>query len=1707
MEYDKKIKAAQEVGALGTSPAGESINFYTGSLSFSATDIANKANGMGISLSRSYAVELERQIATAKGTTANPEIFLTRQRLFGDWDMDVPHISTTMTYDGGWAIDSKAPTSRCSVIGQQLAASTQPATGAPPGISVASAMGFMPADYWHGYTLNVGGSQPMLLASLPNNERPSAGGPYHWTTNKDWWISCLPQLAGPLVNNVPPAGEGFLAVGPDGSKYWLNHLSKRRVNTVSKQAEVDPEGYGWRKIFRIFRAEYLMLPTRIEDRFGNWTTYTWTNDAYSRLTSVSSGQVGSTTPERTITLQYNANGFIQSATDGRLNAQGGTAYWTYEYAGSSLTKVNLPDGSFWQYGLADLSNLMAPVPTCEWATGTVEWVNYCYGNEVDTSVPAPTSNGNVYVIHPAGVRTDFGIAVHFQHSFYGGSYPFGISSKTISGPGLTPATWKYSHFYETDYVCSNTTAPCVTRILTDELSPDGSLRRRIFGLVPDQDEGVLLGDLTGSTSSNASGGSPAITTSARWGTALPGLASPTNNVVPTFFHESDYRYVPVNLAPYVVRVGVNPVYEPMSPNAQIYGSERRLPMASTTQTLQGVTFKSEVPVACSSKHCFDLHAKPTRREMSSAGGAAGNFSRTEIYTYQTDAAKWVVGLPTSTTCTGNTDCTPDKVVSATQYHATSLLPWKTFSFGLQTATLTYHADGSLASAMDGRGNTTSLSNWQLGVPKTITFPTAAPGNVINAGLTPMGWIDWTRDELGSKTCYGYDVMGRMSQITYTSETQADTCNTSAWQAMVRGLVREPTATEYGLPPGHWRQTVQTGNAKTTTFYDGLWQPVLTLTEDTANSLSKSFVVNRFDALGRQTFKSYPVATLTSINDTLKGVRTSYDGLGRAIQVQQDSENVGGQMVLNTNTAYLSGFRTQVTNPRGKVTTTAYQAYDAPSTDTPVSILHPASVVTTIARQPSLGKPLSVTRAGPYGPTLSATRSYVYDANERLCKTINPESNSALIDYDLAGNVSWSADGMLLPSLSCDRGSVPVGDRTTRTYDTMNRVTAVDTPGGAADIDTTYHADGAVNTLTAANPGGFNVQTTYTYNRRRLLTGETSGNGATLFTLGYGYNANGHQSTLTYPDGQIVGYAPDALGRTTQVAVGGGQTYASGVTYYPTGAISGFSYGNLIAHAMTPNFRQLPGRSFDSYNGTTFLDDSYLYDANGNVDAITDALPESATSHTRDMGYDDLDRLIVADSPNAVWGHATYSYDPLDNLRTVTIATLGGTVTRSHFYNYSADNRLNSITGPTGSGAYGFTYDDRGNTTWKNVGTANCAAQPVLQCMGKVPQTYVFDRANRLSQVTGVQTYRYDGLGRRVQTTDADGKTTFWMYSQSGQVLYSSEARRSQNISYLYLGNTQVATRTVAWSTGATTVRYQHTDALGSPVVETDAARNVLKRNVFSPWGEAWGTTVVDGTGYTGHVMDQGTGLTYMQQRYYDPQVGRFSSVDPLVSDPENGGKFNSYVYSSNSPFSRVDPDGRADLSLFHEADGLSSSADSFNLPGYFVIAAHANAKGVQDQRDAGPKGPMLSPKELVDIARAKGLKKGQPIVIAACNIGLAGYVQQVAELNASRVYGATGFVSFPTTKDPDKSDALPPYKPGGFVELTVHEDRGKKGEVRGFALFLPGRSGTVGSEVRRATHDPVTGKSSFTYSALDPLTGSLVHRRETKCTEPSKCGK
>ncbi len=108
----------------------------------------------------------------------------------------------------------------------------------------------------------------------------------------------------------------------------------------------------------------------------------------------------------------------------------------------------------------------------------------------------------------------------------------------------------------------------------------------------------------------------------------------------------------------------------------------------------------------------------------------------------------------------------------------------------------------------------------------------------------------------------------------------------------------------------------------------------------------------------------------------------------------------------------------------------------------------------------------------------------------------------------------------------------------------------------------------------------------------------------------------------------------------------------------------------------------------------------------------------------------------------------------------------------------------------------------------------------------------------------------------------------------------------------------------------TVVEYIHTDALGTPIAVTDASRNVIERSEYEPFGQLLNRPLTDGPGFTGHVQDAASGLTYMQQRYYDPLVARFLSVDPVTAYSSPISSFNRYHYAANNPYRFFDPDGR-----------------------------------------------------------------------------------------------------------------------------------------------------------------------------------------------------
>lgn len=136
-----------------------------------------------------------------------------------------------------------------------------------------------------------------------------------------------------------------------------------------------------------------------------------------------------------------------------------------------------------------------------------------------------------------------------------------------------------------------------------------------------------------------------------------------------------------------------------------------------------------------------------------------------------------------------------------------------------------------------------------------------------------------------------------------------------------------------------------------------------------------------------------------------------------------------------------------------------------------------------------------------------------------------------------------------------------------------------------------------------------------------------------------------------------------------------------------------------------------------------------------------------------------------------------------------------------------------------------------------------------------------------------------------------------------------------------------------------TVVYYHTDALHSVSVVTNAQGQVIERTYYAPYGAVLNRPLRDGPGYTGHQEDAEIGLVYMQQRYYDPETGRFLSPDPVQADA-SGANFNRCWYANDNPYRYTDPDGRApdtDFGLGRMAQSFGGSPEATNKMAPFTL--------------------------------------------------------------------------------------------------------------------------------------------------------------------------
>ncbi|WP_426286314.1 RHS repeat domain-containing protein [Luteibacter sp. E-22] len=105
------------------------------------------------------------------------------------------------------------------------------------------------------------------------------------------------------------------------------------------------------------------------------------------------------------------------------------------------------------------------------------------------------------------------------------------------------------------------------------------------------------------------------------------------------------------------------------------------------------------------------------------------------------------------------------------------------------------------------------------------------------------------------------------------------------------------------------------------------------------------------------------------------------------------------------------------------------------------------------------------------------------------------------------------------------------------------------------------------------------------------------------------------------------------------------------------------------------------------------------------------------------------------------------------------------------------------------------------------------------------------------------------------------------------------------------------------------ITYYYTDPQGTVLATTDAVGNITSIADYRPYGTRVLSEIESGPGYTGHISDPDSGLIYMQARYYDPDIGRFLSNDPVGLQPGDTFGNNNYSYVNNNPVVNWDPTG------------------------------------------------------------------------------------------------------------------------------------------------------------------------------------------------------
>ncbi|HEV2885884.1 MAG TPA: RHS repeat-associated core domain-containing protein [Jatrophihabitans sp.] len=837
----------------------------------------------------------------------------------------------------------------------------------------------------------------------------------------------------------------------------------------------------------------------------------------------------------------------------------------------------------------------------------------------------------------------------------------------------------------------------------------------------------------------------------------------------------------------------------------------------------------------------------------------------------------------------------------------------------------YDAYGRPTDTVDVRGNHTTIAYTPASGGPATQVATTTPLGTTSTTLEPSwGTPTATVDLDGHRTEATRDALGRTSQVWNPNHLKASypTLPNASYSYLVRASGGDNAVTS---------RTLNANNVYVTSYrlYDGLARLRQTQETSAANgNVGTVFNHTKYDPEGRPVrqmtvFDStvQPSSTLYSFADWQAHTQavTQYDRAGRATaEIRMDNATE----LWRTTTSY-GGDRINVTPPAGGTATSTIT--DARGRTTQLRQYHnPADVGSDIrslydltsyhydnkGQQDRLtdnagnswnyGYDLLGRQISQHDPDKGDTTSSFTDAGDLLSSTTNQTDTLAYL-YDNLGRKkeehSGSATGPKLAAWTYDppggKGQVATATRFVGTDSYLMKVLAYNT----LDKPT------AVQYVIPVSQTG--LAGTYQYN--------------------YGYQVDGTPASVGIPaagglSGETLTYTyQDATGLPEQLQTNaGGATYVTNTDYTAFGELAFVQYQQAQGNWLQQQFsydtatRLLTEAVTARQVAPQIIDDtSYTHDNTGNLTRINETSALSTGADSQCFSYDYGQRLTAAWTPSSgncaaapstagLGGPAPYwqswTFDAAGDRFTQTIHAVAGDTVATSSYPQPGSARPHAVqsittTGPTGTSTTNYGYDTRGNT----VSRPGSGGQQTLGWN-------IEDHLTGLSGgAAGANGYLYDADGSRLIADTPTGTTLYLPYQEITRT--KSNGALSATRYYTWAGRT-IATR----STGGAPA-WLVNDQQGTALMAVQSGSQATTVRRQDPYGNPRGQASAwpNSHGFVGGYLDA-TGLTHLGAREYDPVLGRFVSVDPLL-DSSDPGSLSGYAYADNSPIDGADPTG------------------------------------------------------------------------------------------------------------------------------------------------------------------------------------------------------